>query len=160
VGLPRDNVTGLIWEVKTADGGLHDQNDTYFWYNTNSATNGGAVGYDNPGATCEGYIAGQPATYCNTEAFVARVNAAGWCGKNDWRMPTRKELQGIVSYDRVAPTIDTAYFPNTPTDSAVWSGSPYANYSSYAWYVDFFDGNSYFNYRYYDYQVRLVRGGQ
>lgn len=29
----RDNVTGLIWEVKTADGGLRDWNWTYTWYN-------------------------------------------------------------------------------------------------------------------------------
>ena len=121
----QDNVTGLVWEVKTADGGLHDQNDAYYWYNTNPATNGGSVGYDNPGATCEGYVSGNPATYCNTQAYVTRVNATGWCGKSDWRMPTRKELQGIVSYDRVNPAIDTAFSPNTPS-SVVWSGSPSA----------------------------------
>ncbi len=28
----RDNVTGLIWEVKTDDGGLHDLDDLYSWY--------------------------------------------------------------------------------------------------------------------------------
>ncbi|CAK8712687.1 hypothetical protein GKODMF_04265 [Candidatus Electrothrix gigas] len=38
----KDNVTGLIWEVKTDDDGLHDKDDTFTWYNTNSATNGSA----------------------------------------------------------------------------------------------------------------------
>jgi hypothetical protein len=156
----RDNVTGLIWEVKTADGGLRDQDDSYSWYNTNSATNGGADGYADPGATCEGYVSGQPATYCNTQAFVARVNAVGLCGLTDWRMPTRKELQGIVSYDRVAPAIDTAYFPNTREFSVVWSGSPYAGNSDVAWYVDFNVGFSDGANRDDGGQVRLVRGGQ
>lgn len=155
----QDNVTGLIWEVKTADGGLRDQNDSYYWYNTNPATNGGADGYADPGNTCEGYVSGQPATYCNTEAFVARVNAVGICGHSDWRMPTRKELQGIVSYDRVAPAIDTAYFLNTPAYS-VWSGSPSAYYSDYAWVVSFYNGGSYYFDRNYKFRVRLVRGGQ
>jgi len=27
----RDNVTGLIWENKTADGSIHDKNNTYNW---------------------------------------------------------------------------------------------------------------------------------
>ncbi len=29
----RDNVTGLIWEVKTDDGSIHDKDNTYIWYN-------------------------------------------------------------------------------------------------------------------------------
>ncbi|CAK0762745.1 exported hypothetical protein [Gammaproteobacteria bacterium] len=32
----KDNVTGLTWEVKTADGGLHDQDKTYTWDNAPS----------------------------------------------------------------------------------------------------------------------------
>ena len=27
----RDNVTGLIWEVKTDDGSVHDKDNTYCW---------------------------------------------------------------------------------------------------------------------------------
>ena len=41
---PRDNVTGLIREVKTDDGGLHDKDWTYTWYN---GTTGTADGTDN-----------------------------------------------------------------------------------------------------------------
>ena len=28
----RDNVTGLIWEVKTDDGSIHDKDNAYDWY--------------------------------------------------------------------------------------------------------------------------------
>jgi hypothetical protein len=95
-----------------------------------------------------------------SEAYTARVNIAGWCGKSDWRMPTRKELQGIVSYDRFFPSIDTAYFPNTPAYSVVWSGSPGADGSDNAWVVNFGYGGSGNDGRYGKHQVRLVRGGQ
>jgi hypothetical protein len=179
----KDNVTGLTWEVKTNDGGLHDQHDTYTWYNTNPAVNGGSNGKAKSSYapdTCEGYVSGNDATYCNTEAYVARVNAAGWCGKSDWRMPTIKELEGIASLgtSTTDPAIDKNYFPNTP-NSAVWSGTPSAFYvrepvldeaqyinSNSAWYVNFnagessSDGVSDFYYRYASAQVRLVRGGQ
>ena len=40
----KDNVTGLTWEVKTDDGGLHDKDNTYTWYNPNQTTNGGMSG--------------------------------------------------------------------------------------------------------------------
>ena len=155
----QDNVTGLTWEVKTADGGLHDQNDIYSWYNTNPATNGGADGSDDfPPGACAGYVSSDTATYCNTQAYVARVNAAGWCGKSDWRMPTSTELLGIVSFDRVSPAIDTAYFPNTPSNSLVWSGSPNAYSSDSAWFVVFDIGYPTTNDRFNKFQVRLVRG--
>lgn len=154
----QDNVTGLVWEVKTTDGGLHDLNDSYFWYNTTSTTNGGMNGYDDSGATCEGYISGNSATYCNTQAYVSRVNAAGWCGKNDWRMPTRTELLGLVSFDRTSPAIDTKYFPHTRLNGVVWSSSPFAFYSNYAWYVGFSGGGSgNVNRDYADIGIRLVR---
>jgi hypothetical protein len=29
----KDNVTGLIWELKTDDDGIHDKDDRYTWYN-------------------------------------------------------------------------------------------------------------------------------
>lgn len=160
-----DNVTGLIWEVKQGgngtrgDEGLHDADDTYNWYDTNPATNGGADGYaDDDGAICYGYQSANSSTYCNTQAFVARVNAAGWCGYTDWRMPNREELRSIVDYSRTNPAIDTNYFPNT--QFSYWSGSPNAYDSSSAWNVNFGFGYDGSNYRYNNLHVRLVRGGQ
>lgn len=154
----KDNVTGLIWEVKTNDGGLHDMNDSYTWYNTNSQTNGGEEGFADNGETCDGYNGSNASTFCNTQAFVARVNVSGWCGASDWRMPTYKELQGIVSYDRVSPAIDTDYFPNTPSDNT-WTGSPLAYTSGQAWCLNSDIGSSTILEHTDSYPVRLVRGG-
>ncbi|CAK0753687.1 exported hypothetical protein [Gammaproteobacteria bacterium] len=148
----KDNVTGLIWEVKTNDGGLRDKDNSYSWYNPDSTTNGGAVGYQNYGS-CTGGI------HCDTYSFVQAVNAAGLCGHNDWRMPLVDELSGITDLSRYSPAIDTSFFPNTNA-SYFWSGSPVAGYSDYAWGVSFFLGDGYWLYRNDANAVRLVRGGQ
>ncbi len=156
-----DNVTGLTWEVKTDDGGLHDRDDGYNWYNTDDTNNGGHPGYaDYNGNICYGYDSGDPASYCNTQAYVSRVNQAGWCGHKDWRMPTKKELENIVSLDRYEPAIDTDYFTNT-FSSRYWSASSSAYRSDYAWNVHFGNGSSYYNSKSsYRVHVHLVRGGQ
>lgn len=156
----RDNITGLTWEVKTDEGGLHDRDDGYNWYNTDPETNGGTEGFaDDDGAICHGYAPGDASTFCNTQAYVARVNAEGWCGASDWRMPTRKELQGIVSYGHAMPAIDRDYFPNTAS-SYYWSASLSSYYSFCAWNVGFSHGGSYFRTHGNVWQVRLVRSGQ
>ena len=135
-----DNVTGLIWEVKTDDDGLRDKDDIYNWYNTDSATNGGAVGYaDDDGDVCYGYDSSDASTYCNTEAFAARVNAVGLCGAKDWRIPTRQELRSISDLSR-NPSIDQDYFPNT-VSSWYWAASPSAGSSNFSWRLDFRDGH-------------------
>ncbi|WPD22251.1 MAG: DUF1566 domain-containing protein [Candidatus Electrothrix scaldis] len=157
----KDNVTGLTWEVKTDDSGLHDKDDEYTWYNTDSTNNGGFVGYaQQSGNSCYGYDSGDPATYCNTQDYVNRVNAAGWCGASDWRVPTRTELESIVIYDHYSFTLDTDFFVHA-VNSFFWSSSPYAYNINYTWCVSFANGlSSYDNYRSSSYAVRLVRGGQ
>ena len=147
----RDNVTGLIWEVKVNDAAhLRHQSHTYTWYLTGSPDgNSGTAS----GGTCK------DVGRCDTEKYVADVNTATLCGASDWRMPTIKELEGIVDFGRSNPAIDTTYFPNTPS-SYVWSGSPNANDADYAWLVYFRVGESYYGNRSYGGPVRLVRAGQ
>ena len=161
----QDNVTGLIWEAKTDDGGLHSIHDTYNWYNTDPATNGGSEGYsDYYGPDdltfCYGYDPDDSATHCNTEAFAARVNAVGLCGATDWRVPDMEELRSIVDYSRDNPSIDIDYFPDLIEDNLYWSASPYAHNYHYAWVLNFSIGN-YIGYQHhYKHYVRLVRVGQ
>jgi hypothetical protein len=150
----RDNVTGLVWEVKTADGGLRDQKWSYTWYDSvhNYSGNAGTAS-DTGTANCK-----TPGR-CDTEKYVADVKATALCGFTDWRMPTRKELNGIVHLGRTNPSIDPTYFPNTKS-SYFWSGSPDAGSSYYAWYVFFYYGYVSSNFRGVACHVRLVRSGQ
>jgi len=167
----KDNVTGLIWEVKqgmnevAGDQGLHDADDLFSWYDENPNTNGGAVGHVNTeGATCYGYDVNNPASFCNTKAYVERVNQAGYCGFSDWRMPTRVELLSIVSFNKLGslifniqiPAIDRDFFRYTP-DNPYWSSSSYASDSRHAWSISFYGGASIYSSRIGSQHVRLVR---
>jgi len=166
----QDNNTGLMWEVKATagSGGLRDTNNTYTWYNTNAATNGGMVGIPN-GGVCIGN------TRCDTEKYVADVNAltgtSRLCGFTDWRLPTIEELLSIVDnsfgsfgsdpipgISAGKKTIDRGYFPNTTR--VYWSASPYAGQNILAWAVDFNFGTTSVNGKNVKGSVRLVRGGQ
>ena len=150
----RDEVTGLVWEAKTDDGGLRDKDFTYTWYNPDPARNGGFAGYEDGTDNCWNKAR------CDTDKFIADVNQAGLCGAGDWRLPTLEELHSIADYSRFL-TIDTVYFPDIGQEWWYWSSSPGADFAVQAWIVTFAGG--YVGYGYgksHDNHVRLVRGGQ
>jgi hypothetical protein len=125
----QDNVTGLVWEGKTTSG-LHAAASTYTWLASTGA-NGGAAGTSN-GGVCTG-------SGCDTEKFIAAVNAEATCGFTDWRLPTADELGGIVDAGAtVAPAI-RPQFANQAA-AAYWSASPKAGDSAGAWALDFNSG--------------------
>ncbi len=147
-GCTQDDKTGLIWEVKTTDGGLRDQSYTYTWYEPDNTKNGGGAGTSN-GGSCKG-------SDCDTYSYKNAVNNKGLCGASDWRLPTKDELLGIVKAGATNPSIDTAYFPNTQS-YWFWSSSPSASYSNHAWFVFFSGGGSYDDFKSSNFFVRLVR---
>jgi hypothetical protein len=144
----RDNMTGLIWEVKSIDSGLRDADNTYSWYSSDSANNGGNAGSENGGSCID-------SGNCDTEKFAESVNLVGLCGANDWRLPTKEELVSLVNYQMNTPTIDVSYFPNTRN---IWyaTNSAFSN-SSFAWNVNFSDGSINYGTKAALGRVRLVR---
>lgn len=148
----QDNVTGLLWEGKTTDGGLHDANSTFTWLNNAAANNGGAAGTA-AGGTCTGGVPGG----CDTEKFVAAVNAEKLYGFSDWRLPTVQELSTLVnSGASVAPTVDSVIINQFAGE--YWSASPKAGDNTGAWVVDFNSGALAAIAKSSTKRVRLVRG--
>ncbi len=154
----RDNVTGLVWEKKTNDGGIHDKDNLYRW--------GGVTALGRDHADKEGIY------YDDWNTLVDGSNSHNFCGFNDWRVPNRHELRSIVNLgggnvtlEGVSVKIDTDYFPNV-TDStyrfpaAVWSSSPAAVRDGGAWYIYFGSGRTSIYATRDSYSVRLVRSGQ
>jgi PKD repeat protein len=152
----KDNVTGMMWEVKTSDGGLRDGAKTYTNVDSTAADQWG-TGINPTQAQID--------AASNSVGFKNAVNTVGLCGATDWRLPTADELQGIVDYGVAypGPTINATWFPNT-YGGPFWSSSPYVGSPYYAWIVSFkggFVGGSFGGLnRDFSYSARLVRAGQ
>ena len=149
----KDNVTGLIWEVKRNKDGVknyddpHDADNTYTWYDSNPATNCGD--------------AGTPGGGTDTEDFIIDLNNANFGGYSDWRLPNREELWSIVdcSIRSPGPAINAAYFPDAAA-SWYYSCTTYAKYTYRVWGVYFKDGASATRHKGESNYIRAVRGGQ
>ena len=135
----RDNVTGLIWEIKTDDGSIHDRVNEYTYNKSNT----------------------------DTEDFIKALNSSNYGGFSDWRLPTMPELVSIVNYNKIFysiseyynyPQINKFYFPKT-MPAFYWSSTPNAYYTDGAWGVDFIAaGTDFYKSKSSSNYVRAVRG--
>lgn len=115
-----DNKSGLMWEAKTSDGGLHDASWTFSWYarrvNSDLLPEAQAIGILNGGTCAAG-------SRCDTEDFVRAVKAERLCGGINWRLPTLHELNTLVIPSQIgsSPVADAAFFPDVVGGASFWS---------------------------------------
>ena len=94
-------------------------------------------------------------SWAQSESYCLDLNLAGY---DDWRLPRKYELQGLVDYGKSNPSIDSNIFPNTKPDY-YWTSDLYSkNIYSDAWYIYFVQGNSYISDTDNKYYVKCVRG--
>lgn len=148
-----DRRTGLLWEVKLAAPGLHHRDDLYSWHSTDAGEHGGEPGLAG-GGSCA-------LERCDTEAFVAAVNEAGLCGRNDWRMPSRDELLTLLDPARIGqgPAMDPAYFPGAVA-AEYWTGTTFKMYPRGAWAIDTIYAQDRVDWKTNTKRVRLVSGSK
>jgi hypothetical protein len=147
-----DQITGLVWEQKTASAGLHNWQNTYSWFNpTQSYKELDYRGTPNLGKCGD--------SDCDTWAYVAAVNAAGYCGFDDWRLPSRDELFSISDLRKAKnpPTTDMTAFPYTQS-AEYWSIHDYSFQPDSAWAWNFRHGHDRVDWKKAAKYVRLVRG--
>ncbi|MGE0918341.1 DUF1566 domain-containing protein [Trichlorobacter lovleyi] len=138
-GTITDNNTGLTWQKcsmgQNNDATCSGSAVTYNWYQASGT-------YDasyNP----------------STISVCGSLSLAG----SGWRLPTKKELMGIVDYSipSPGPTIQQAIFPNT-VSAFYWASPTITGNTNLVWYVHFGYGGVVFGSKSYTYYVRCVRG--
>lgn len=145
----RENGTGLIWQGQTPAGtGLRANNQLKTNYD--STTENQKLFSDSPPPPTQAEID----AISNSIGFKNAVNTTNLCGYNDWRLPTKQELENLVSLSN-SPKIDTNWFPNTANEG-YWSSTPYPNTVYYTWVIEFLNGNTFHGYRN---GYNLSRGG-
>ena len=126
----RDNVTKLVWEVKTDDMtmpiSIHYVYNMYNWQDAQ-------------------------------DVFVAQVNAENFGGHSDWRLPTIQELSSITNLGPFLPAVSGTYFPFKQWPMC-WSST--TSDTDTAWYVNFASNSRFKGTKSSSYYVRAVRGGQ
>jgi hypothetical protein len=159
----RDNVTGLIWEVKTNDGGSQDSDNSYSWYTVNNGEGQGSI--NGVGTSCT-------LPNCNTLEYVNHINSIGLCGFFDWRVPSHNELLSIIHFGKTdGVVIDQVRFPNTLSEQTgelwYWTSQSSADgvngdagLPANAWVYDFTTGNDNFINKSTPAYIRLVRAGR
>ena len=181
----RDNHSGLVWEVKTDDGGPRDKDNTYRWGGKSAskmALSDGRYDYGDNERKQNLLYSHKGKRYDDWDVLVDTANLERLCGFSDWRVPDLHELASLVrcnsgyyenmnrgcegGYHR-SPTIDIEYFPKAVgNNSYYWSASPQDYSSTYdrdyrhAWIIRFSDGPDLAHYRENNYHVRLVRSSQ
>lgn len=102
------------------------------------------------GVTC----VGSPKTFTFEQASALIAT------QSTWRLPTLKELFGLIDVNRETPSIDITAFPNTKP-MPYWSSTQVVGDTRFIdsfWSVNFFSGNARFSKdRNVDNYVRLVR---
>lgn len=83
----------------------------------------------------------------------------GYAGHTDWRLPTLKELEGIVEHRCIDPAVNAEIFPGTPS-TGFWSSTRDKDYKPGVWLVYFLHGKSYMGNAQQEWKVRLVRDAQ
>ena len=115
----KDNLTGLVWEVKT-NLGLRGGRVTYTNYDsTTTLQKSNGVG---------GYIAPTTAEVnatTNSIGYKNAINANSLCGYSDWRLPTPNEVISIMDFGVAfpGPAVDPVWLPNVAA-GFVWAATP------------------------------------
>ena len=143
-----DTKNGLMWEVKSKSDKLRNSENLYSWFNPEFSTVKGV----SDGGRCKGDI------NCDTNSYIEEMNQQKYCGHNDWRLPTREEMLGLINYGNGTneTKINTEYFPET-LPSWYWTSSSNESHPEFAWYVLFKNGMPLNDLKENPKHIRLVR---
>lgn len=127
-----DKKTGLLWEIKTFDGGVRDVESTYDLVAKDSVID------DVLSIRGECYK-----IYCTSDSYLEYLNDTKLCGLDNWRVPTFYEFESILDRRYYDPVINQGVFRNE-RGAKYWTATTLKNDPSMVMQIDFFNGSSSF----------------
>lgn len=85
--------------------------------------------------TCKANFFEFPLTWDDALDEIRAMNAKGFGGHNDWRLPNRRELRSILSHGHIRPALPEGHPFEDVFLGWYWTSTTAAKASAYAWYV-------------------------
>ncbi len=102
--------------------------------------------------------AGFPLEWQEALEFVADLNARAWLGRWDWRLPNRRELRSLMSYQSRMPALPEGHPFVNVFSGWYWSSTTAAIAPNHAWYVHMEGARMFYGGKDQSYMVWPVRG--
>jgi hypothetical protein len=93
---------------------------------------------------CDAGLAGFPMPWTEALAFCARCARDGFAGRDDWRLPNRRELRSLASYGAARPALPPGHPFRNVFLGWCWSATTAAPAPAYAWYVHLEGGRMFY----------------
>jgi hypothetical protein len=90
--------------------------------------------------------------------WVEEANREGLADRDDWRLPNRRELRSLISYQARNPALPKDHPFDKVFNGWYWTSTPFARNPGYAWYVQLTGGRSFFGRKDEDHMVWPCRG--
>ena len=90
--------------------------------------------------------------------FIAGLNGRAWLGHRDWRLPNRRELRSLMSYQARMPALPTGHPFLNVFSGWYWSSTTAAIAPNHAWYLHMEGARMFYGGKDQSYMVWPVRG--
>ena len=103
-------------------------------------------------------IAEFPLTWSEALAYVSGLNEQKYLDYGDWRLPNRRELRSLISYQTRKPALPAGHPFEGVFLGWYWSSTTSAVNAAYAWYVHMEGGRMFYGDKRQTYLVWPIRG--
>lgn len=99
-----------------------------------------------------------PLTWMEALEYIGGLNAEGFLGRSDWRLPNRREMRSLVDYQNRKPALPGGHPFENLFLGWYWTSTTAAINTAYAWYVHLEGGRMFYGKKNQSYLVWPVCG--